>query len=190
MPQLWGFRRGLRRRCGGTWRRDGQFCHAATAPPSPAMNSRLRIGHPSCLPVLGSLSRPTMHWNGLRGLQPGPCAAVHESAAVQVFGRRHPRCQPRAPAAGVQKAPRHEIAVGERRRCRNYGDFAAGSGVDVVERGGNVGNFARRHVRELNCERVTDRLCNAILHFCVLPNGNIDVTTQGITLSAGSQHRH
>ena len=46
------------------------------------------------------------------------------------------------PAAGVRKAPRHEIAVGERRRCRNYGDFAAGSGVDVVERGGNVGNFA------------------------------------------------
>ena len=83
----------------------------------------------------------------------------------KVFGRRHPRCQPRAPAAGVRKAPRHEIAVGERRRCRNYGDFAAGSGVDVVERGGNVGNFAARHVRELNCERVTDRLCNAILRF-------------------------
>jgi hypothetical protein len=54
---------------------------------------------------------------------------------------------------------------GERRRCRNYGDFAAGSGVDVVERGGNVRNFAPRHVRELNCERVTDRLCNAILRF-------------------------
>ena len=46
-----------------------------------------------------------------------------------------------------------------------YGDFAAGSGVDVVERGGNVGNFAARHVSELNCERVTDRLCNAILRF-------------------------
>jgi hypothetical protein len=52
---------------------------------------------------------------------------------------------------------------GERRRCRNYGDFATGSGVDVVERGGDVGNFATRDVRELNCERVTDRLCNAIL---------------------------
>jgi len=34
-----------------------------------------------------------------------------------------------------------------------------------VERGGNVGNFATRHVRELNCERVTDRLCKAILRF-------------------------
>ena len=64
---------------------------------------------------------------------------------------------PRAPRAGGRKAPRHEIAGWERRRCRNYGDFAAGSGVDVVERGGKVGNFATRHVRELNCERVTDR---------------------------------
>ena len=88
-----------------------------------------------------------------------------EDGNILIYSARYPRCQPRAPAAGVRKAPRHEIAVGERRRCRNYGDFAAGSGVDVVERGGNVGNFATRHVRELNCERVTDRLCNAILRF-------------------------
>src|SRR5262249_2891294 len=87
------------------------------------------------------------------------------SALVQVFGRRHPRHQPRALAAGVRKAPRHEIAVGDRRRCRNYGDSVAGSGVNVVERGGEMGNFATRHLRELNCERVTDRLCNAILRF-------------------------
>jgi hypothetical protein len=91
--------------------------------------------------------------------------ALTTSRSYKVFGRRHPRCQTRAPAAGVRKAPRHEIAVGDRRRCRNYGDFAAGSGVDVVERGGEMGNFAARHVRELNCERVTDRLCNAILRF-------------------------
>ena len=91
--------------------------------------------------------------------------ALTTSRSYKVFGRRHPRCQPRAAAAGVRKAPRHEIAVGERRRCRNYGDFAAGSGVDVVERGGKVGNFATRHVRELNCERVMDRLCKAILRF-------------------------
>ena len=67
--------------------------------------------------------------------------------------------------AGVRKAPRHEIAVGECRRCRDYGDFAAGSGVDVVERGGNAGTLATRYVRELDCERVTDRLCDAILRF-------------------------
>ena len=29
VPQLWGFRRGLRRRCGGTRRQRAQFCHAA-----------------------------------------------------------------------------------------------------------------------------------------------------------------
>ena len=91
--------------------------------------------------------------------------ALTTSRSYKVFGRRHPRHQPRAAAAGVRKAPRHEIAVGDRRRCRNYGDFVAGSGVDVVERGGEMGNFATRHVRELNCERVTDRLCNAILRF-------------------------
>ena len=28
-PQLWGFRRGLRRRCGGTWRQRMGFCHEA-----------------------------------------------------------------------------------------------------------------------------------------------------------------
>ena len=39
-------------------------------------------------------------------------ATERRAGCVQVFGRRHPRCQPRAPAAGVRKAPRHEIAVG------------------------------------------------------------------------------
>ena len=72
---------------------------------------------------------------------------------------------PRAPWAGGRKAPRQEIAGWEWRWYRNYGDFAAGSGVDVVERGGNVDNFATWHVRELSCEGVTDGLCNAILDF-------------------------
>ena len=58
----------------------------------------------------------------------------------------------------------------------------------MVEGGGNVHNFARRRVRKLSCEGVTDGLCNSIVRFGVLPNGNIDVTTQGITLLAGSQH--
>ena len=72
---------------------------------------------------------------------------------------------PRTPVAGGRKAPGHEIAGWERRWCRNYGDFAACLGVDMVEGGGNVHNFARRHVRELSCEGVTDGLCNAILGF-------------------------
>ena len=115
--------------------------------------------------VAGIQSHTTVWAPGTRPHPPKPWAALRESAGAQVFGRRHPRCQPRALAAGVRKAPRQEIAVGDRRRCRNYGDFVAGSGVDVVERGGEMGNFATRHVRELSCERVTDRLCNAILRF-------------------------
>jgi hypothetical protein len=54
---------------------------------------------------------------------------------------------PRTPTAGGRKAPRQEIAGWERRWCRNYGDFAAGAGVDVAERGGKVRNFATRHGR-------------------------------------------
>src|SRR6516164_2589171 len=50
---------------------------------------------------------------------------------------------PRTPMAGGRKAPRHEIAGWERRWCHTYGDFAAGSGVDVVERGGNVDKFCQ-----------------------------------------------
>ena len=122
-----------------------------------------------------------------------------DSEGKQARGWRQELCRfsaagmtvsPRTPTAGGRKAPRQEIAGWERRWCRNYGDFAAGAGVDVAERGGKVRNFGTRHGRELGCERVTDRLCNAILRFWVSPNGNIDVTMQGITLSAGSQHRH
>ena len=39
-------------------------------------------------------------------------ARRQESARVQVFGRRQSRALPRAHAAGVRKAPRHEIAAG------------------------------------------------------------------------------
>src|SRR6516162_1267614 len=37
-------------------------------------------------------------------------AAVHELAIVVVFGRRQRRDAPHAQLAGVQKAPRHEVA--------------------------------------------------------------------------------
>jgi hypothetical protein len=45
-------------------------------------------------------------------------------ACREFFGRRHARCQPRAPAAGVRKAPRHEIAVGWARRVPLNLDFS------------------------------------------------------------------
>ena|SRR5450631_597560 len=86
-----------------------------------------------------------------------------QSPALCRFSAAGMTVSPRTAKAGGRKAPRHEIAGWERRWCRNYGDFAAGSGVDVGERGSNVGNLARRHGPELSCERVTDRLCNAIL---------------------------
>jgi hypothetical protein len=72
--------------------------------------------------------------------------AAREAGSVQVFGRRHSRCQPRAPAAGVRKAPRHGLGTavvpqlwgfrrGLRRRCggtwRQRGQFCAADGRDV-----------------------------------------------------------
>jgi hypothetical protein len=86
------------------------------------------------------------------------------SACVQVFGRRNDGLSTHSEGRRP-KAPRQEIAGWERRWYRNYGDFAAGPGVDVADRGGKVRNFATRHGRELGCERVTDRPSNAILRF-------------------------
>jgi hypothetical protein len=56
-----------------------------------------------------------------------PVAHVRVCAGFWTPGRRD---YPRALLAGVQKAPRHEIAGGMQGRCRErYGDFAAGSGL-------------------------------------------------------------
>ena len=41
-----------------------------------------------------------------------PFAAVHESPPVLVFGRRQRRDARQTELAGVQKAPRHEVAGG------------------------------------------------------------------------------
>jgi hypothetical protein len=76
-----------------------------------------------------SCSSPTSIRDGGLGL---PVMCRFSAAGMTV--------SPRTPMAGGRKAPRHEIAGWERRWCRNYGDFAAGSGVDVVEGGGNVHN--------------------------------------------------
>jgi hypothetical protein len=86
------------------------------------------------------------------------------SAHVQVFGRRNDGLSTRSDGRRPKSAKAGNRGW-ERRWCRNYGDFAAGAGVDVAERGGKVRNFAARHGRELGCERVTDRLSNAILRF-------------------------
>src|SRR6266436_7397161 len=95
---------------------------------------------------------------------------------------------PRTARAGGRKAPRHEIAGRERRWRRNYGDFAAGSGVDVVERSGSGRDMAAPHVCELFRERDAGCLCDAIMRFRDVTNGTFDVTTQRATSSAESQH--
>jgi hypothetical protein len=47
-----------------------------------------------------------------------------EDGNILIYSARHPRCQPRAPAAGVRKAPRHEIAVGVGGAANStYGDL-------------------------------------------------------------------
>src|SRR5262249_14947905 len=55
---------------------------------------------------------PQLIWLCMGGYRRSRFAAPHMSAFVQVFGRRQSRALPRADAAGVRKAPRHEIAVG------------------------------------------------------------------------------
>jgi predicted oxidoreductase len=88
---------------------------------------------------------------------------------------------PRTPRAGGRKAPRQEIAGWERRWCRNYGDFAAGSGVDVAERGGNVGNFChaawamgkevvsplrQRMIEDMNARKLAKHSQRSHIHSC------------------------
>jgi tetratricopeptide (TPR) repeat protein len=59
------------------------------------------------------------------------------------------------------------LALGQREgeKTRLEAAITAYLETDVAERGGKVRNFATRHGRELGCERVTDRLINAILRF-------------------------
>ena len=91
--------------------------------------------------------------------------------------------------AGVRKAPTHEIAGREWRWRRNYGDFAAGSGSDVVERSGSGRDIAASQVFELFRKRAAERLCDAIMRFRGITNGDFEVTKQRATLSAESQHK-
>ena len=70
----------------------------------------------SCADAMGRAARTWHH---------GRC-----STATDRFWTPECRHYPRGLAAGVQKAPKHEIAGRMRGRCRGrYGDFAAGSGL-------------------------------------------------------------
>jgi len=113
------------------------------------------------------------------------------SALVKVFGRRPLKNLSTRTGAGGPKTSKGGNR-GWDERCENgsagYGDFDAGTGLDVVERSSSARDFAAQHVRELGRERVAQRLCDAILCFRVLTDGDFDVTTQGAALSAWSQH--
>ena len=58
----------------------------------------------------------------------------------------------------------------------------------MVKRISSARDFATQRVRELGRERAPQRLCDVTLRFRVLTDDDFDVTKQGVTLSAESQH--
>ena len=112
------------------------------------------------------------------------------SVIVKVFGRRPSRTYRRARGRRSENLQRTKPRVGTKDWFgeSSYGDFAAGSGFDVVERSGSRRDSATPRVRELGREQAAQRLCDAILRFGKIVNGDFDMTAQGITLSAWSQH--
>jgi hypothetical protein len=76
---------------------------------SPRLLPSVEFGQIHCLIVVveGEQQHPTWHRPGLLAFQ---FAALAMSPVVLVFGRRQRRDAPHAQLAGVQKAPRHEVA--------------------------------------------------------------------------------
>jgi hypothetical protein len=70
---------------------------------------------------------------------------------------------PHAEAAGVRKAPRHEIAAGDRVwRCRGrYGDFDAGSGAYVTRSVGSAFNLSKTEGSGLGSAGTPGTFCGA-----------------------------
>src|SRR5712664_1186383 len=84
------------------------------------------------------------------------CSPVPRVNVCYCAGFWTPGCRdyPRALVAGVQKAPRHEIAGRMRGRCRGrYGDFAAGSGLLRLDCNGCRDRLAAKCGRIRRCER-------------------------------------
>ena len=115
------------------------------------------------------------------------------SEFVQVFGRRDDglstRCCSRRP-----KSAKARNRGGERWRCRvRYGDFAAGSGVRMMERGGGAVDLALWHERDGESERAAavaaGVLRDKILRVLVVMPQSSDVATRASRLSAENQHR-
>ena len=88
---------------------------------------------------------------------------------VQVFGRRQSRALPRAHAAGVRKAPRHEIAAGGSAAAVPQALWGFGHGRELV-----AGRFARavRVEREYNLNVTARILLNGEFTFCPIHDFN------------------
>ena len=100
----------------------------------------------------------------------GPASRVWlRSAFVQVFGRRQSRALPRAHAAGVRKAPRHEIAAGGSAAAVPQALWGFGHGRELV-----AGRFARavRVEREYNLNVTARILLNGEFTFCPIHDFN------------------
>ena len=111
------------------------------------------------------------------------------SGIVQVFGRRNDGLSTHSDGRRPKSAMAGNRGLGTAVVPQLWG-FRRGRRRRCGGTGGRVRNFATRHGVNwvVNGSRIV--LVTQSCAFRVLPNGNIDVTTQGITLSAGSQHRH
>ena len=91
------------------------------------------------------------------------------STHVQVFGCRQSRALPRAHAAGVRKAPRHEIAAGGSAAAVPQALWGFGHGRELV-----AGRFARavRVEREYNLNVTARILLNGEFTFCPIHDFN------------------
>src|SRR5258707_1024953 len=113
--------------------------------------------------------------------------AKETSDVCNCAGFRTPECKdhPRALAAGVRKAPRHEIAGCWHRRCSGgYGDLAAAWVSGTLKRGGRSDRFALKRGRACRGEQadrtLRRKICGAIAGRSVGP-------TQAGALPAESQ---
>jgi hypothetical protein len=85
---------------------------------------------------------------------------------------------PRGEVAGGRKAPRHEIAGCGRQRCRGrYGDFAAGCGARVMQRGSSETHLASSHGHDWERERAAGALRDEVLRLLAVMTQQSDVAT-------------
>jgi len=107
------------------------------------------------------------------------------SLIVQVFGRRQSRINRQTLAAGVRKAPRHEIAVGGERVVRRaLWGFCRGAGLEEVGQGLLLRSVCYKLETSAWGERAVGAFPNGI---CDADTGQSGGRTQVWSRPAGSQ---